>query len=168
MSDLGLPPSGGEPPLEGKKRTGMGLTLVVLGLVIFLIQAVRGPEESFFLPVIGAVFLWGYFSKRNFGYLVPGCILLGLTLGQLAHDADLPFRNPTSAGLGLGFVAIWVIDRFYRGENPWWALIPGGVLFFTGIASAYSDLGRRIAVSWPLLLVVIGVLLWLGVLGKKR
>jgi hypothetical protein len=72
-------------------------------------------------------------------------------------------------GLGLGFLAIYAVDRMASGARPpgrWWPLIPGTIL--TIIAAAESTLGpqgaRLIEQGWPILLIAVGA--WLLLRGR--
>ena len=84
-----------------------------------------------------------------------GCILAGLGLGELIGWSSL--------GLGLGFIAIFVIDLLVRGKSHWWPLIPGVIITLDALGDranvVIAPLRGLVANWWPLLLIAIGLLL---------
>ena len=105
-----------------------GLILIAVGLGLFLIDRVEGIGPEAVMLVIGAAFLIAYFVRKKYGLLVPGCILLGIGIGQVGRESFLGFGESSSLGLAFGFIAIYVIARLYEGKTQWWPLIPGGVM----------------------------------------
>ena len=104
----------------------------------------------------------GYFYFRAYGLLVPGCILMGIALGLIGVERIFPVGDFGATGFGLGFVAIYLIDRAYRGSTHWWPLIPGGLLVMTGL----RDADKLFAAGWPLVLIFVGFLLLARVLTQ--
>jgi hypothetical protein len=137
-----------------ERRRRMGAILIVVGFLLFALQITRGPASVIVFLVFGGAFIAGYFRNRSYGLLVPGCLLLGLALSALGKRSSIDFHDFDSFGLGLGFVAIFIIDTLYRGRSHWWPLIPGGALLITSVADSRTM--RVIVQGWPLLLVVIG------------
>ena len=124
------------------QRTVAGLVLIVLGVVL----------------LIGVAFLTAYFLQRNYGYLIPGCILTGLGAGSL-YDGSFPSLDSSLFGLGCGFIAIWLIGWiFHRRTGSWWPLIPGGVLILLSLPDTDRIL-RSIFRNWPVILIGVGVVL---------
>ena len=114
------------------------------------------------LPLRGvAAFLISYFARKNFGLLVPGCILTGLGLGNLGRDSFLAFGESSLLGLGGGFIAIFVIAKLYEGKSHWWPLIPGTIMLLMAIPSAYG-LFEYLWQHWPLILVIVGAVILFG------
>ena len=70
-------------------------------------------------------------------------------------------------GLGLGFVAIFLIAFLYERKSHWWPLIPGTVLILLGLRRMEEVFGWLLR-NWPLILVIIGVLILLGALRPAR
>lgn len=68
-------------------------------------------------------------------------------------------------GLGVGFVAIYVIDLVYTGSSSWWPLIPGGILIIIGLSEGSATFERLFSVGWPLIIVFVGLLLLAGAFG---
>jgi len=145
-----------------KQQAIAGLALIVLGLALYYLEAL-GPRAIFVL--VGGVFLVAYLWRREFGFLVPGCILLGVgagSLGQRAPGVELS----SGLALGLGFVAITVVGLAYERRLRWWPLVPGAALILVGlgVAPELLDAFRR---HWPLALVAAGALVLAGALFGK-
>ncbi len=141
-----------------------GLILIVLG-ALFLLARNVSLSGWIWLAGIGAIFILAYFTSRNYGLLIVGCILAGLGLGDASGASDL--------GLGLGFIAIFAIDTLVRGKmSHWWPLVPGVLIagnaaidrnraLFGAVRSAVND-------WWPVLLIALGVLILLRGMGSRR
>jgi len=97
--------------------------------------------------------------------LIPGCILLGIGLGKVGESTLMAFGGFEQLGLGVGFVAIYVIDLVYTGSSSWWPLIPGLVLIVAGLSEGSEDFGRLVSVGWPIIFVLVGLLLLAGAFG---
>jgi hypothetical protein len=145
-----------------------GAVLILIGLVLFILQMSTGVTVSIMLLVGGAAFIIGYLSRRTYGFLVPGCILAGMGLGQLGEEYIGFIHNPNFVGLGIGFLAIFVIDKLYRGSTNWWPLIPGCILLFMGLETSQLNMGTLLSKGWPLALVIIGILYVTGKIGSHR
>jgi len=148
-----------------------GVVLIVVG-VLFFIGRATNLSGSIWLMGLGALFMLGYFTWRSYGLLIPGCILLGLGLGEA-------FLNASDLGLGLGFIAIFVIDSLVYRQGAgrksgarishWWPLIPGVIIAGDSVGEAISDpIQRLIADWWPLALVLIGVMILFGQMSRSR
>jgi len=154
--------------MSTRTRQVTGIALIVIGALLFYLQYRGGPGQAVILAILGAAFLLGYLARKQYNLLVPGCILLGLSLGALIEQRVPRYDNPSALGIGIGFIAIYIIDRLYRKETSWWPLIPGGILVISGIAAAMERAARIFNVGWPLLIVLAGVFLLLGFVGRHR
>jgi hypothetical protein len=76
--------------------------------------------------------------------------------------------NPNFVGLGIGFLAIFTIDKLYRGTTSWWPLIPGFILLFMGLETRGMNMGTLLSKGWPLALVIVGILYLTGKIGSHR
>ncbi len=141
--------------------------LVVAGVVLMFLQLVGRPGKAVILIAAGATFLAIYLVRRTYGPLVPGCLLIGIGLGWLGDRMGLAGGDWDTLGLGIGFVAIVVIDLAYRHRFHWWPLVPGAVLLMQGADIDFGDVGGRVATWWPLALVVIGILILFGAFNRK-
>lgn len=138
-----------------------GLILIVLGIAFLLGQYFEfGP--SLFLVLLGLVFLIPYAFTRSYGWLIPGCILTGIGAGLAFERAMARPDITVSIGLGLGFIAIFVVHWIVAGSSHWWPLIPGGILVLVGIGEAIPQAQAILDKGWPLILIVIGLAILLG------
>ena len=141
-------------------RLRAGIVLLAVGVILLLGQITQQPLWS--LLGLGILFLVAYFATREYGFLVPGGILVGLGVGLLLQVRGGADANPAvfMVPFGLGFVAIWVLDRLYSRESNWWPLVPGGALVAVGLAlkqgGAALDLLETAGVWWPVILIAIG------------
>jgi hypothetical protein len=152
----------------GGNRALAGAVLIVLGLGLFALQLVGGLGDAVVLFLIGGVFVFFYFARRIYGLLIPGCILLGLGLGRAGEAGGFARGELETVGLGVGFLSIYLIDSIYRGRTHWWPLVPGLILTLGGIARLSADAQRLIAVGWPILRLLAGLVLLAGGLGIGR
>src|SRR5881296_2117471 len=106
----------------GGNRALAGAVLIVLGLGLFALQIVGGLSDAVVLFLVGGVFVFFYFARRVYGLLIPGCILLGLGLGRVGEVAGFARGEVEGIGLGVGFLAIYLIDTIYRRRSHWWPL----------------------------------------------
>jgi len=141
-----------------------GLILIGLG-VLFLLRDRIDLSGGVVLAGLGAIFLVGYFTSRNYGLLIPGCILAGLGLGEMLNNSSL--------GLGLGFIAIFGIDTIARGKiSAWWPLIPGVIIAanaaFSSDDPSFAAIRNVVSDWWPLLLVLLGVLILFQGLSRRQ
>ena len=138
-----------------------GLVLIVLGIAFLLAQYFEfGP--ALFLILLGLVFLIPYALTRSYGLLIPGCILAGVGLGLLFDRPPLGTAIAVPLGLGLGFIAIFVLQLIVARQSHWWPLIPGGLLVLVGIAEGIPQAQVLFEKGWPLILVLAGLLILTG------
>jgi hypothetical protein len=138
-----------------------GLILITLGIAFLLIQYFEfGP--SLFLVLLGLVFLIPYVFTRSYGLLIPACILTGIGVGLAFERAAARPDVTVSIGLGLGFLAIFVVQMVVAGSSHWWPLIPGGILVLVGGAEAVPQIQGILEKGWPVILIVIGLTIIIG------
>jgi hypothetical protein len=154
--------------VEGEDSRGgivAGAILILIGIAALAQQLLGGFGDSLILFAIGGALLAGYFTRRNYGLLIPGCILLGIALGSVGQETVFTVGDFGAIGLGMGFLAIYLIDLAYSGETHWWPLVPGGVMVVTGIAQGSKTFERLLTVGWPLILVLVGLIILAGATG---
>jgi hypothetical protein len=144
------------------QRIVSGLSLIVAGLALYVLRGVEGFGQAAVFLVLGVVFLAAYFSRRAYGFLVPGCILVGLGAGLLLDEGRV-VANGLPLGLGLGFVAVFVIAWLYQRSSHWWPLVPGVALILLAVPHA-ERVVTFLVHNWPLILVAVGLLVLLGAL----
>ena len=156
---------------QSRDRAVLGAILIVLGVGLVALQLLEGFSEAVIFFLIGGVFVAGYLYRRAYGLLIPGCILLGLGLGSVGESAILSFGGFEELGIGVGFVAIYVIPLVYQGKSHWWPLIPGLILIVIGLSEGSLVFERLFSIGWPLILVFAGLLLLagtFGLIGRKK
>ncbi len=135
-----------------------GLILIVLGIMFLLMQYFEfGP--GLFLVLLGLVFLIPYVLTRSYGMLIPGCILAGIGIGLIFDRPPLGTTVAVPIGLGLGFLAIFVVQLIMARSSHWWPLVPGSILVLVGVAEGVPQAQTLIEKGWPLVLVLIGLLI---------
>jgi hypothetical protein len=142
----------------------VGILLVALGAFLFVVfqTGVGGEAVPLF---IGVAFSLAFATTRNYGLLVPAAILTGLGTGIVTTAAGGPESSPV-LGLGLGFLAIYGIDRLAHGRGAsWWPLIPGGILTVVGVTSLPAV---RSLVPYVVPLAVVAAGIWLLLAGGRR
>jgi signal transduction histidine kinase len=120
-----------------------GVALIAIG-AFFLAQQLGlfGPLQlpfwAFAFGLLGVIFLFTFLTDRQQWWaLIPGCILLGLTL--MIVNSENHFITDQQAGglflfsIGLPFLLIYLVDR-----RMWWALIPGGILSILALITFVS------------------------------
>jgi len=154
--------------MNKQRRSKMisGVTLIGIGLLLFWLNRVENIADSILFFVIGSLFLGAYLYSKNYGLLIPGCLLLGLGTGTLLDELNR-FGDPWQIGLGAGFVAIFLIALIYEKRSHWWPLIPGGVLLITAFSIGDELMDFLFSGGWPLVLVVIGLIIVLGSFTKQ-
>ncbi len=144
-----------------KRKMSAGLILIAVGLGLYLLERAQGIGQEVILLVIGGAFLIAYFIQKKYGLLIPACILLGLGVGSASRGTFLDYGNSTLIGLGVGFIAVFVIGRIHEGKSQWWPLIPGAVLLLLAFPET-ERLFEYVTDYWQLILVFIGILILIG------
>ena len=143
-----------------------GLILIVLGIVFLLMQYFEfGP--GLFLTLLGLVFLVPYALTRSYGLLIPGCILAGLGVG-LIFERGFSTNITVPIGLGLGFIAIYVVQLVVGRWSHWWPLIPGCILVLVGLAEGVPQAATLLEKGWPLVLIAIGLAILAGQFWNRK
>lgn len=159
------------------------MVIIVLGVFFLLAQII--PDIGRWIPLlIGLVFLAAFVPKREYGFLIPGCIISGVGVGVVLTGVvdDQWSGSVVLLSIAGGFIAIWVVsvlirivDRDWpRGPSRdaaralWWPLIPGGILAIVGLVvladeGFESDLLRW----WPLLIIGAGVVVLVSSLARR-
>jgi len=144
---------------QRRRQVYSGLALIALGLALWTVQRFEGLENSAVFFLVGGVFLAGYFYRREFGLLIPGAIICGIGMGMLE-------AVPMLVGIGCGFVGITLVAMIYERRFEGWPLIPGSILILVGLREL--EILEYVFENWPLILVVIGVLILFGAIGRRK
>ena len=143
---------------QRRRQVYSGLALIALGLALWTVQRFDGLERSAIFFLVGGIFLAGYLYRREFGLLIPAGIICGVGVGMLGSV-------PMLVGIGVGFVGITVVSLVYERRFEGWPLIPGAILILVGMREV--ELLEYVFDNWPLILVIIGVLILFGAIGRK-
>lgn len=152
------------------RRSTAGIILVVLGLMFLAAQWFDFTGAAV-LGALSVFFLVAYATTRKYGFLIPGMILGGLAVGvglqEYGYD---PNGGVVVLGLGLGFVAIYLIDVLVQSTARWWPLIPGGILSVVGATQLAEGTAAAdtIARLWPLGLIAAGVIVLIATFLRPR
>lgn len=161
-------------------RQGLFLVLGTLGTLFGFISLLDfhgifrlRMSIEFVLFALGIIFLYFHYSKRIFGFVFPGAILI-------SHGVYLYLMNNFSAEklwpsyfilLGFAFYLIYFI-AFY--EKSSWPLVVGTILIILGIvflAFSFGILSWRIYRYYnfilPVALIIIGIILLMKVFGSR-
>jgi hypothetical protein len=137
-------------------RLGTGIFLILLGGAFFLLERSQGLNMAAIFFIVGGGFFAAYLYRKEYGYLVPGGILLGLGTGMFVQHTRYDVGNPILWGLGLGFITIYIVSLIHQRRNIWWPLIPGGILVLLGLPRV-RGIVQYIFDNWPLILVIVGL-----------
>ena len=156
-------------PRQRNARAWWGVLLIIFGALFLVQQYVPVPGWTY-VGILGVVFAFSYALTRNRSMLTPAAILLGLAAGMaLERQGDDLGGGGVVGGLGIGFIAIYIVDRLVAGNANWWPLIPGTILLTIGTlvfgvrAGIVSrDLFQLLGSAWPVLLILIGIILLAG------
>jgi hypothetical protein len=159
--------------------------LVVIAIGVFLLAGQFIDDIGRFVTLfIGLIFLAAFVLKREYGFLIPGCIVSGVGIGiLLATTLDDPWSGAAVLfSIAGGFIAIWVVSIFMRsvdkgwprgdakdaGQALWWPLIPGGILALIGlVVLAEEGVGSDILRWWPVLLIGAGLLILISAMRRR-
>lgn len=161
------PPENAGPGVVG--QVAAGLVLILLGAALLVLERLDSSPDHLFLILIGGVFAAGYFYRRNYGFLVPGGILVGFGSVLALGDLYEPLADAESGvlGIGLGFFLIYIVSLLYERRNRWWPLIPGSVLVLAGFPDwEWTD---QVFDYWPVGVMAVGAfLLFRSVMARSR
>ena len=141
-----------------RRRTRIGFIMILIGLAFFLRPRFDFLDSEYILLLLGVVFLGAYLWQRRYGLMEPAGVLMGLGVGRLFDENLASFAEGTQLGLGLGFLAIYLVPLLYQRKSHWWPLIPGGVLILSAFEQT-EKVARVLFEYWPLALIVVGALL---------
>ena len=162
---------------HGPRRTGahrdrdaltIGAVLVTVGAVLLAYRFSDTLAAGSAPLVIGLGFIAWWAMSGNFGLVVPGGVLAGIGLGMVIQQAGF-YGEAVPLGLGLGFLAIYLLDALRRREwSRWWPLVPAVVLVAVGLFSNTTAWGRLGEFGWPLILILVGVAVLAVGLSRRR
>ncbi|MHB0989328.1 MAG: hypothetical protein ACYC3P_11800 [Bellilinea sp.] len=145
----------------------IGIVMVAVGILILADQYLKtGWLLLAFAPIFGIFFLVEALRMQRFTFLVIGGLLLGAGLGGFVGMSSL-FSRSLAHAIGwllvffaTGWVAIAYLSRKILVKPAWWALVPAGIIFSTGIAFLLSNLRAIDFVLWVVSGIGIVLLVW--------
>lgn len=157
----------------------VGLGLIGVGLVILLFNF-YDIQVDLTLLFIGGCFLAAYFgnlgsSKKNIGFLIPGCILFSLGIyeiasvfAQVVQYEDVGFF----VTIGTAFLAIFLIGK-RDGIQLFWAFIVSMIIYGVGVFVYLVSYSRFFTQNedliFPFIMIIVGVsILVATTFGKIR
>jgi hypothetical protein len=152
-----------------RDRIAFAVILIVVGIGGLLTQMLEPtPDVGGWIVMLIGVGLMGAFAyTHQYGYLIPGAIMTGLGAGiVISETVTLATDEATGGvvvlGLGIGFLAIWVIGEIVHvAQHHWWPLIPGGILAVVGGALLIGDQAIQLLDYWGVAVIAVGLfVLW--------
>ncbi len=155
-----------EPTRDAKNDRAAGVILVGLGLLFLAGQFLN--LGVWILPILAIGFLGIGIAHRNVGWMIPGGILSGISLGILLMEQRLVQGDAEGGVFLLAFAAGWAViylaSRLFSDHPQTWALIPGGIMALIGAGVLLDAAGmawpllafQGLGMLWPLILVAIG------------
>ena len=145
----------------------VGIALIAVGFLITLGRLLPDPgaiTAGMILLTISSPFFFIAFWRRLYPFVIPACILAGLSLG--VPLADITNGISVLWGLSLGFLAIFVLGRTLFNVHVPWPLFPAIPLFVIGVIGAIASLPTFLGLGmvwFPILLIAAGLYL-----GSRR
>ena len=145
-----------------------GLVILGIAVAVFLAEEDLVSGEivaTFILGGIGLPFLLIFVTdRRHWWALIPGMTMSGIALAVLLEGlgliSDTAVAGIIVGGVSLGFLSIYLADR-----EQWWTLIPGGII---GTVALFLLMATVIEFVWPVALILLGLFLLRGSLGRKQ
>jgi len=134
-----------------KNERLIAYVLIAVG-VITLLTRIGSGADWLWVGLVAAAFLAGYVTRKNYGFLVAGSILMGIAVGLV-----FPSQSWFFISLAVGF---FMIDRIEPRPNRW-PFYFAGVFAVLGVFSGLSETGLLGSFGFALLLIAAGAYLLL-------
>lgn len=125
----------------------LGIGFISVGLAIFLEQFLKtGWLVLVILPISGAVFLVESTRAKKLGLLIAGGLIFGAGVGSFLYfSSTFPISFQQRIGwLIIAFSAGWALitagSSWVVPHRVWWPMIPGVILFSTGLCFLVTPL----------------------------
>jgi membrane-bound ClpP family serine protease len=158
--------------MSGRNHHKAGWILIAIGVGFLAMYLFDWEFDwSWILMVVGAIILgYAIFSKGHSGVFGGTFLLLLGLLFLLKHSGVLQESMEVLWPLILIILGVSFVMVFLFRPQEWGMLIPGGILLLIGLLfflRNYHYISRRALFGvlqwWPLLLIIIGIRLILGV-----
>jgi hypothetical protein len=145
----------------------LGVVLVVLGMLFLLdLYFQTGWLALTVLPVAGVISLAAGVHGQRSGWMIGGCIVLGLGIAAaigFAPSAGLSVLSRIGLGLCV-FGAAWLLIVLFSAlvfrRPAWWAMIPASVIMPAGLVFLFTPMHVFDFVLYVLVGLAIGLLVW--------
>jgi hypothetical protein len=151
-----------------RSRLVTGVTMIALGLGLYGMQYLDDVGASITLTLLGGLCIAAYLYSGLHLLLVAGGIVIGLGIGSFGERSFFVVGEFTKVGLGIGFILIYLIALAYKRRSHWWPLVPGVILILLGFHAWRRFRLFLFSEGWPLILVIVGALILLGTIGRRR
>jgi len=146
------------------KNKTLGILITLIGVFLLLIN-LNLLTGNIFLLIISAIFILSYYRfNQNIGFLIPGCILLSISIFNILKS--LYDINPIHilTFIGFGFILIFILHYSGKKDIPtgekYWSIYPGTILISIGILlNIIQNFPEYIRFLLPILLIVLGIFL---------
>lgn len=147
-----------EPTGSQRDSRTVGVMLVGLGVVFLAAQLFN--LGAWVLPILAVGFLGLGIAQRSAGWMIPGGVLAGISLGILLIERGVATGEAEGGAFLLAFAAGWAVvylaSRLFTDEPQTWALIPGGIMALIGGAVLLGAAG----LAWPLVVLEASGIIW--------
>lgn len=138
-----------------------GVFLIVMGIVFIVGNLSRVGMEALwpvFPLAVGLAFWVGYFNDRkNFGLLMPGSILVVVSLLFFYCNFLGWWRMETLWPVFILAPAVGFLAIYFGGTKDQGLLVPAGILSLVGIIFLFVSYG--FGDYWPVFLIIAGIIL---------
>lgn len=163
----------------GRGRLFAGLALIVAGGVLLASRFITIDRAPLWLLALGVLAALYGILRRSAGWIEAGMAALGLGAGMALGDVGAGgiakgVWLPLAAGGAL--LMAWAMVRLTGFVGRWWTLVPAAVLLVVAAARIAGSLAWRLPPAveqavrtwWPGALVVVGVVLVVSTLRRRR
>lgn len=162
-------PTRGSNPARGSNYLSLvGLFIMLFGTLFLIDQNLHtGWLSGIALPIAGAFMVFEGLRKRQFSWMVPACLILGLGIG--AFVALSPLFEISGArrvgslliAFGIGWLLLCLVSYLMLHKTAWWAFFTGTIVLSFGLSFWFSkDLWLTDFVLFVVTGTGIGFLVW--------
>jgi hypothetical protein len=143
-----------------------GVVALILGTNRFF-----SPQSAIIFSIgFGLTFLSVFMTRKNHWWaLIPACTFFGIA-GWTAQIMGIPALgyHPVFLifSIGAAFLVIYLYS--YQKIKMRWSLFTGGIIVITSFCYLVAILLAQWSILWPLLLILIGLLVPVGILFMER
>lgn len=147
----------------------IGFGLIGFGLILMMINFYQ-VQVDLTLLLIGGCFLAAYFgsffgSKRNIGFLIPGCILASLGIWEIVSEVSVLGQYDDIGffmSVGTAFLAIYLVGKMNGHQVKWSAIVSIAVYAFSAFlyfVSYNTFFKENEDLIFPFILISVGLVI---------